>query len=379
AFRPARVNRLLGTDLAADEQRAVLARVGVETEPATNAVSIPVAGGPKPLAVDAAANDAIVAIVPTWRRDIAIEADVAEEVARVHGYESVPHLLPDTPMPAHRRQPLELRDHLRETLAGAGLTEVVSHALVSPRLAERFIWETPQPTVAGGTRAGGRPIHVTNPLSADHSVLRPAVIGSLVEIASTNVRRGRSDVAIFEIGKGYGRDGDETREWWRLAIAACGSAETPAWNQPARPYDLDDVKGIIELICRRLGIAAPAYEPLGGEPLLHPGRAARVTAQRDGRFALAGVVGELHPGVADEWELRGARLVVAELDVAGLGGGEVRAVQAVTPSRHPAAERDLAIVVPEATLAATVAAAIRESAGPDLVSLGLFDIYRGTP
>ena len=379
AFRPARVNRLLGTDLAADEQRAVLARVGVETEPATTAVSIPVAGGPKPLAVDAAANDAIVAIVPTWRRDIAIEADVAEEVARVHGYESAPHLLPDTPMPAHRRQPLELRDHLRDTLAGAGLTEVVSHALVSPRLAERFIWETPLPTVESGTRAGGRPIHVTNPLSADHSVLRPAVIGSLVEIASTNVRRGRSDVAIFEIGKGYGHEGDETREWWRLAIAACGAAQAPAWNQPARPYDLDDIKGIIELICRRLGIASPAYEPLAGEPLLHPGRAARVTAQRDGRFALAGVVGELHPGVADEWELRGARLVVAELDVAGLGGGEVRAVQAVTPSRHPAAERDLAIVVPEATLAATVAAAIRESAGPDLVSLGLFDIYRGTP
>jgi phenylalanyl-tRNA synthetase beta chain len=205
------------------------------------------------------------------------------------------------------------------------------------------------------------------------------VIGSLVEIASTNVRRGRSDVAIFEIGKGYGHEGDETREWWRLAIAACGAAQAPAWNQPARPYDLDDIKGIIELICRRLGIASPAYEPLAGEPLLHPGRAARVTAQRDGRFALAGVVGELHPGVADEWELRGARLVVAELDVAGLGGGEVRAVQAVTPSRHPAAERDLAIVVPEATLAATVAAAIRESAGPDLVSLGLFDIYRGTP
>jgi phenylalanyl-tRNA synthetase beta chain len=210
-------------------------------------------------------------------------------------------------------------------------------------------------------------------------VLRPAVIGSLVEIASTNVRRGRSDVAIFEIGKGYGHDGDETREWWRLGIAACGSAEEPAWNRPARPYDLDDAKGVIELICRRLGIAAPAYEPLGGEPLLHPGRAARVMAQREGRFALAGIVGELHPAVADEWELRGARLVVAELDIAGLGGGEVRAVQAVAPPRHPPAERDLAIVVPEATPSATVASAIRESAGPELVSLTLFDIYRGTP
>jgi phenylalanyl-tRNA synthetase beta chain len=378
-FRPARLNRLLGTDLPADEQRALLARVGVETEDAHGSVSIPVAAKPKPLAVEAEAGEAIVAIVPTWRRDIAIEADVAEEVIRVRGYETVPEILPHTPMPAHRRQPLELRDHVRETLAGAGLTEVVSHALVSPRLAERFTWETPLPAVEGGTAAGGRPIRVTNPLSADHSVLRPAVIGSLVEIASTNVRRGRDDVAIFEIGKSYGRDADETREWWRLAIAACGAADEPAWNRPARAYDLDDAKGVIEAICRRLGIAAPVYEPLGGEPLLHPGRAARVTARRDGRLALAGVVGELHPAVAEEWELRGARLIVAELDVAGLGGGEVRAVQAVTPSRHPAAERDLAIVVPEATPAAGIESAIRESAGPELVSLALFDIYRGTP
>jgi phenylalanyl-tRNA synthetase beta chain len=379
AFRPSRVNRLLGTDLAAAEQRALLARVGVETEAAGDVVAVPVATSPKPLAVDAAGAEAIVAIVPTWRSDIAVEADVAEEVARIHGYERVPEILPHTPMPAYRRQPLGLRDRVRETLAGAGLTEVVSHALVSPRLAERFTWETPLPAVDGGTPAGGRPIHVTNPLSADHSVLRPAVVGSLVEIASTNVRRGRVDLAIFEIGKGYGRDRDETREWWRLAVAACGAAEEPAWNRPVRPYDIDDAKGLIELIGRRLGIEAPVYEPLGGEPLLHPGRAARVTAERDGRFALAGIVGELHPTVAEEWELRGARLVVAELDVAGLGGGDLRAVQAVAPSRHPSAERDLAIVVPESLPAATVAAAIRESAGPELASLVLFDIYRGAP
>jgi phenylalanyl-tRNA synthetase beta chain len=381
AFRPGRVNTLLGTDLPADEQREVLARVGVETEPVTSepTVSVAVSGAPKPLSISVDAAAAVVAVVPTWRRDIAVEADVAEEVARVRGYERIPDVLPDTPMPAFRRQPLELRDHVRETLAGAGLTEVVSHALVSPRLAERFTWETPLPTVDGGPAAGGAPIHVTNPLSADHSVLRPTVVGSLVEIASTNVRRGRADVAIFELGKGYGRDGTQTREWWRLAIAACGAAEAPAWNRPQRPYDVDDAKGLIELLCRRLGIAMPTYEPIRGEPLLHPGRAARVTAERDDRLALAGIVGELHPAVAEEWDLRGARLVVAELDVAGLAGGGARAVQAVAPSRQPTAERDLAIVVPESTPAADVAAAIRENAGKHLVSVALFDIYRGAP
>ena len=381
AFRPARVNRLLGTDLPADEQRQVLARVGVETEPvaAGQTVSIPVSGEPKPLAVPAEAAAAIIAVVPTWRRDIAVEADVAEEVARVRGYERIPDILPHTPMPAFRHHPLELRDRIRETLAGAGLTEVVSHALVSPRLAERFAWETPLPSLEGGTPAGGIPIHVTNPLSADHSVLRPTVVGSLVEIVSSNVRRGRENVAIFEVGKGYGRDGDTTHEWWRLAIALCGAAEEPAWNRPERPSDVDDAKGLIELICRRLGIAMPAYEPLRGEPLLHPGRAARLTAEREGGIAMSGLVGELHPAIADEWELRGARLVVAELDVAGLAGGAARAVRAVAPSRHPAAERDLAIVVAESTPAADIAAAIRATGGPELVSLTLFDIYRGAP
>jgi phenylalanyl-tRNA synthetase beta chain len=381
AFRPSRVNRLLGTDLPIDEQGAVLARVGVAIEETSGdrTVSVPVAGEPKPLSVTVDATAAMVAVVPTWRRDITVEADVAEEVARIHGYERVPGNLPHTPMPAYRRQPLELRDRVRETLAGAGLTEVVSHALVSPRLAERFTWETPLPSVDGGSRAGGRAIHVTNPLSADHSVLRPTVVGSLVEIAAANIRRGHGDLAIFEIGKGYGQDGDETREWWRLAVAACGAADEPAWNRPARAYDLDDAKGAIELVCRRLGIAAPIYEPLGGAPLLHPGRAARVAAERDGRLALAGVVGELHPIVAEEWELRGARLVVAELDVAGLADGELRPVRAVAPSRHPMAERDLAIIVPESMLAATIADAIRENTGPELVSLALFDVYRGAP
>jgi len=156
-------------------------------------------------------------------------------------------------------------------------------------------------------------------------------------------------------------------------------ADEPSWNQPERPWDLDDAKGMIELLCRRLDIEQPRYETLSGEPLLHPGRAARVVAERDGELALAGLVGELHPAVADEWELRGVRVIVAELDVAGLSAGEASAVQAEAPTRQPAAARDLAIVVAESRSAAVLSEAIRQTAGPDLVSLRLFDIYRGSP
>jgi phenylalanyl-tRNA synthetase beta chain len=219
-------------------------------------------------------------------------------------------------------------------------------------------------------------VTVTNPLSRDHSVLRPGLIASLVETVASNVRRSRTDVAIFEVGKGYGRaNGGEPREWTRLGIALTGNAEPPAFNRPGRPYDLDDAKGIVELICRRLGFEAPAFEAEHDEPLFHRGRTARVTV--DDR--LAGVVGELHPGVLEDWAVRAGAVVVAELSIAGLAAGILGAVRSVPPARYPAIERDLAVVVPEAQPAGTVAAVIRRTGGELLRDVALFDIYRGAP
>jgi len=105
AFRPARVDRLLGTVYGAETQRNVLRRVGIETEPATGETDVPIAAGTTPASVRAGSGEAIVATVPTWRRDIEIEADIAEEVARVHGYELVPARLPSTTMPSWRQTP----------------------------------------------------------------------------------------------------------------------------------------------------------------------------------------------------------------------------------------------------------------------------------
>ena len=375
-FRPARINRLLGTHLGADEQRELLSRVGIETEPAAAGEPIVVALQPDPVSVDPGPDAAVTALVPTWRRDIAIEADVAEEVARVRGYELVPSVTPDTEMPGFRPSPLEVRELVRETLAGAGLTEVVTTALVSPRHVETFVLRREVPSVGGEPEPGGDPVGVTNPLSRDHSLLRRNLVGSLLDVVGTNLRHGTEDVAVFEIGKGYGRTGDVPREWWRLGFALVGAAEARAWNRPVRPYDLDDAKGILELLARRLGLGRPVYEAEPAEPLFHPGRTARAAIA--GR--LAAIVGELHPDVVEAWDLRTAqRVLVAELSLEGLAAGRLAPEHAPAVGRYPEVERDLAIVVPERTPAASVESLLVAHGGALLRDVRLFDIYRGVP
>jgi phenylalanyl-tRNA synthetase beta chain len=377
AFRPGRVNRLLGTELATYEQRDLLARVGIFTEGAKAGATIQVAGAPRPLAVPAGEAETVVAVVPSWRRDLAVETDIAEEVARVRGYERIPAILPHTPMPPYRRSPLELRDAVREVLAGAGLSEVVTLALTSREAVERF---TPRdemhPADEPESVAGGHVVTVTNPLSNQHAVLRQSLIGSLVDVTATNLRHGRDDVAIFEIGKGYAQaDRGTTREWWRLGFALTGTAAAPSWDRTALTYDIDDAKGLVELICRHLGYPAPIWTPLTDDPNLHPGRAARVVAGD----LVTGSVGELQPRLVDEIGLRTERTVVAELAVAGLGGGHLVDPRGETPPRHPPVERDIAVVVAEDRPAGAVASAIRGHGGDLLRSVALFDIYRGRP
>jgi len=380
AFRPARVVRLLGLELNADEQRAVLARAGVATRLPTTDTTIEVAAGADPLRVQSGAPETLVAIAPTWRRDIAIEADVIEEIARVRGYETIPPTLPDTPPPPWRPSPLQLRDEVRATLVGAGLDEVVSHALIAPRLLEGFAWVGPDEAADGEMVAGGDTVTVLNPLSPDHSVMRRGLLASLVDVVSSNARHGRTDLALFEVGKGYGRDGATAREWWRLGFALTGSAEPAAWSRTARAYDLDDAKGLVELLAVRLGLGRASWTRVVEEPILHPGRSARVRALRaDGTVGLTGRVGEVHPSLLERWDLRVDRLVVAELSIAGLSGGQMPVIRVSPLGRHPAVERDLAIVVPLGVDAAAVDATIRRSAGPLLVDVRLFDVYRGAP
>jgi phenylalanyl-tRNA synthetase beta chain len=377
AFRPARVGKLLGGEIPTTDQCDLLRRVGVETEAAPAGVQINVAAQPKPLVVDPGTEDVIVAVVPTWRRDLVIEADVAEEVARVRGYEQTPAHLPDTLMPAYRPSPMAVRNAIREALAGAGLSEVITHALVSPPDEAKLRWpdddglDLVQP-------AAGSQISVTNPLSSQHSILRRHLAGSLLDVLALNERQGREDVAIYEIGKGYGWVGESPREWTRLALLLSGNAAPPAWNRPARPYDLDDAKGLVELLCTQIGLPAPVYAADARGYPFHPGRALTV-ASRSSEEAVAGRVAELHPDALAAWELRAQRVIVAELEIRGLEAGIHRAIKVEPIGKFPAMERDLAVIVTQDKVAAAVEAVIRRHAGELLRGEHLFDVYRGAP
>ena len=220
-------------------------------------------------------------------------------------------------------------------------------------------------------------IRVVNPLSSQHSVLRREIVGSLLDVLSANLRQGREDVAIYEIGKGYGLLDGAPHEWWRLGIVATGAAEPRAWNRPLRTYDLDDLKGVAELLSRELALGRPVYQPFRDGYPLHPGRSARVTIPRAGGdgVAFAGVLGELHPDLLARWEIRADRVVAGELAIVGLSGGQLRAVKASPVPRYPAVERDLAVVVPGDQPSAVLEEAIRGVAGELLRDVRLFDVY----
>ena len=376
-YRPARVDRLLGTSLGPDAQAALLARVGIATEPARDGSGVVIAAGATPRSVAVAPGEARHAVVPTWRRDLLIEADIAEEVVRLAGYETIAGKTPDTAMPHVRPNPLELRDALRRALVGAGLTEVVTPALVPASQAAALGWPIlAADGVPGEAAVDGPLVTVTNPLSERHAVLRRSLVGSLLDVLALNERHGRGDVAIFEVAKGYARAPDGTAaEWWRLALLVTGPAGVAAWNRPAREYDLDDAKGIVELLARVLAFPDLAFSPHSDGAPLHPGRAARAVVPG----ALAGLVGELHPSVLAAWDLRAERVLVAELAISGLSTGQLAPVRAVPVGRFQPLERDVALVVPELLAAADLAATLRAAGGDTLRQIALFDIYRGAP
>jgi phenylalanyl-tRNA synthetase beta chain len=336
--RPARVSALLGVEVPRLQQVRTLESLGF------------LVSGSGPEAT---------ALVPTWRLDVSREADLAEEVGRHFGLQRIEPALPAATRPGRLRPSQRRERRIREILTGVGLVEVVSYAFVAGAQMDA--------PVESRTR-------LANPLTEDQDTLRTSlVMPGLVDTLRRNLRLGRRDAAVFELGRVFVKTAGAPREERRLAVLLSGSTHPHHWSMKPRPFDLFDLKGVVELLFARLGEAAPQVDREGVPPaFLHPGRA--VSFDRDGRRI--GHAGALHPDVRAAWELKD-EAVVLELDMDALLEAVPSVARFNALDRFPAVERDLSIVCDEATPAAEIDARVRAAAGERLRSVSLLDRYTG--
>jgi phenylalanyl-tRNA synthetase beta chain len=360
-LRPGRADALLGMRIEPEQAVAYLERLGfgVERE-----------------------NGDIVAEVPAHRYyDVSREADLIEEVGRIHGYEEhLPATLPEVPGQGGRlTREQALRRRAEDVMRDLGFDGIVSLSLTDP--------EMPRRLRLADDEVRSAPIRVSNPLSVDHSELRTTLLGSLLDAARYNLARGAERVALAETGRAYLAQGESPAggvlggefpgerpapafEPQLLGALAVGPLAPASWNAQRHDADFFAIKGALEALAGHLG--AELELQFDAQPFLHPGRAARILI---GGLD-AGWIGEVHPLVCREWDLEGAaafEVGLAELVAASSIGRE--AYEDVTT--YPAVYQDLAIVVDEEVPAARVRAAVIEGGGELLRSARVFDLYRG--
>ena len=353
-----RMRRLLGLDVDAASVRELL-------EPLEFGVS----GEGEQLEVE----------VPTHRLDVVVAADVAEEVARAYGYERLDGRLPQAALPPYRPDPSEPRHVVRRILAGLGLDEMIGHALIGPEDLERV----------GRDPGDAELVRVFNPLSPQHSIMRPSMTPSVLGGLSENARRRQPDAWLFDLGKVYRHPAQPTPrdrasetagtgryESWELGIALAGSpVAAPPGDEPVIA-DVATLKGIVDALHDGIGAPRPAYgaEPEDERhPHRHPGRTALIL---DAAGRAYGSLGEVHPRVVEAWGLVG-RPVDAAIDLGRLLGLAAEVVRASPiPSAQPV-DRDMAVVVTDETPVGELLRIARTAAGPRLVDVRLFDVYRG--
>jgi phenylalanyl-tRNA synthetase beta chain len=311
-------------------------------------------------------------IVPSWRADLTIEDDIAEEVGRIAlGYENLAETLPPVRSGAGRDSPRgSFISAVREALVRAGLQEVQSHSLTAP-----------SPLLAGQDEAAHR-VTIRSALSPELSSLRTSLLPNLIEIAARANASGLRDLALFEVGPVYRKEDDGSyREPLRITALFAGSAMPREWSvkPDALPADFFFAKGVAQELLRALGVPAMQVAAAEAEALLpggitHPGRTGTIRAGGE----TLGVVAELSEAVVTTHDLP-RRTCVFDLDGdalmrLGRDGAQIR--YAPLP-RYPAVTRDLAPVLAISVPYADVEAVATRTAGPLLESLRLTDVYEG--
>jgi len=330
-LEPDRINALLGTDVAPDEMVRILKKLDFTVE-----------------------GDQVT--VPSWRGDVKQMADLAEEVARFHGYNNIPTTLMrgQTTLGGYS-EAQKLEQALGRVCRACGYDEIITYSFISPTYYDKIGWPADDPR--------RQSFKILNPLGEDTSIMRTTTLPSMLEILTRNYNYRNRSARLYEVGKIYlpgGPDGLANEKKY-LTLGAYGDE-----------MDFFTLKGTVEAVLRDLRVENTSFEVCADNPSYHPGRCAAVYAGQ----TLIGVIGQIHPLVARSYGVDGG-FYCAELSFDALMAVKGADPEYIPLPKFPAVTRDIAVVCDEAVTVGALEAAIRRGAKGLLKEVSLFDIYRG--
>jgi phenylalanyl-tRNA synthetase beta chain len=312
------------------------------------------------------AGDGVLRVTPpSWRHDVSMEADIVEELVRLHGYDRVP------PMPVRRTEAVShpalspeqrARSFVKRTLVARGLAEAVTWSFAEPALAARF---------------GGGDVRVRNPINAELSVLRPSPLPNLLSAAARNQNRGNEPIALFELGPAFS-GGLPGQQAWVAGGVRLGQTHERHWAEPPRSVDLFDARAdaLAVLVAGRFNTEALRVVAEGPDHY-HPGRRGRLML---GPKAVLAEFGEVHPEILRQLDIEGVA-VAFEVFLDQLPKPRAKVGRGRPPlkaSPFPPVERDFAFVLDDDVPADALLGAVRNAEKNLIREVSLFDVYRGT-
>jgi phenylalanyl-tRNA synthetase beta chain len=336
-LRAARIEKLLGFSLPAEEVDRILTGLGLG------------------VVANAEGWDCS---VPSWRFDIAIEADLLEELARIYGYNRLPvtHIRADLIIPAKPETRINPR-FLRRHLSARGYREAITYSFVEPGLQQIFDPEL-------------EPVALANPISADMGVMRTSLLPGLVTAVLRNTNRQQPRARMFETGLRFVPTADGLKQIPTLAMVTTGQRFAESWAVDSEAADFYDLKGDLESLLELTRTPQAFTFEARERPALHPGQTGTVSQNGNN----VGYLGALHPTVSADLGLN-STLYVCEIDLDAVLDGDLPVFTEM--SKFPEVRRDLAVIVDKTVASADVMANVRAAAGTYLTDLRLFDVYEG--
>lgn len=335
-FEPEKINALLGTEIPREEMLSYFRMIDLEYDEAANEV-----------------------IAPTFRHDLFRTADLAEEVARFYGYDNIPTTLPKGEATTGKLSfKLRIEAIARDIAEFCGFSEGMSYSFESPKVFDKLLI----PADSEYRKA----ITISNPLGEDFSIMRTLPLNGMLSSLAFNYSHRNKNVRLYELGNVYLPHAlplvELPDERMQFTLGMYGEG------------DFYVMKGVVEEFFDRAGLhGKTTYDPKAGKPFLHPGRQANIVYEGQ----TVGYLGELHPQVADNYEI-GERAYVAVLDMPLIVEKATFDRKYTGIARFPAVTRDLSMVVPREILAGEIEAMIVQRGGKILESCQLFDVYEGS-